>query len=269
MVMKMNSNSENVLKALSSTTRRTIMRQISVKGSATYTEIMLVLNLDPSLMSGTFNYHLKELSGAGLIEKTDGEYSITDLGRRALILVDQVVKDVKVDRYGVLAAVMSMNPRTELALFTSQVGLMLGFLAAIFGGIGIALSYERWDFEFLGSSTVMFTGLALFIISTARMVRMIRQYKLGFSSMVFLSLNWFFIRSANRNNFFIVTFLLAGFVVTLALSLLLPYSGVMTIFSLEWYELLASSIVTGLLSCIFFMRALRKANQLEETTREQ
>lgn len=267
--MKMNSNSENVLKALSSTTRRTIMRQISVKGSATYTEIMLVLNLDPSLMSGTFNYHLKELSGAGLIEKTDGEYSITDLGRRALILVDQVAKDVKVDRYGVLAAVMSMNPRTELALFTSQVGLMLGFLAAIFGGIGIALSYDTWGFEFLGSSTIMFLGLAFFIISTARMVRMIQQYKLGFSSMVFLSLNWFFIRSANRNNFFIITFLLAGFVVNLGLSFLLPYSGVLPIFSLEWNELMTSAIATGLLSGVFFIRARRKANQLEETAREQ
>jgi predicted transcriptional regulator len=66
----MNSKSEDVLKALSSSTRRTIMRQISEKGSATYTEIMHVLNLDPSLMSGKFNYHLKELNEAGLIERT-------------------------------------------------------------------------------------------------------------------------------------------------------------------------------------------------------
>jgi hypothetical protein len=115
----------------------------------------------------------------------------------------------------------------------------------------------------------MLAGLAFFIISTVRMVRIIRQYKLGFSSMVFLSLNWFFIRSANRNNFFIITFLLIGFVVNLGLSFLLPYSGVIPIFSLEWSELMASALATGLLSCIFFIRAQKKATQLEETTHEQ
>ncbi|MDF1537932.1 MAG: helix-turn-helix domain-containing protein [Candidatus Thorarchaeota archaeon] len=93
----MNSESENVLKALSSSTRRTIMRQVSEKGSATYTEIMHVLGLDPSLMSGKFNYHLKELNEAGLIERVNSDYKITDLGKKALILVDQVAKESKVD----------------------------------------------------------------------------------------------------------------------------------------------------------------------------
>ena len=85
--MKMNSDSESVLKALSSSTRRAIIRQISEKGSATYTEIMQVLGLDPTQMSGKFNYHLKELTEAGLIERTNGEYRITDLGKKSLIYV--------------------------------------------------------------------------------------------------------------------------------------------------------------------------------------
>ena len=268
MVMNMNSDSENVLKALSSTTRRTIMRQISVKGSATYTEIMHILNLNPSLMSGTFNYHLKELSGAGLIKKTNGEYIITDLGKRALILVDQVAKDVKIDRYGVLSAVMSMNPRTEFSLFISQIGVTLGFVGIIFGSIAMALAYGRWQFIYFGFSIVLLAGFTVFIISIVKMVRIIRQYNLGFSSMVFLSLNWFFIRSANRNNFFIITFLVVGFVVNLALAFLLPYSGVMLFFSLEWYELILATIVTGLLSLGFFIRAKKKADQLEEVAHE-
>ena len=126
--MRMTSESENVLKVLSSSTRRTIMRQISEKGSATYTEIMNVLNLDPSLMSGTFNYHLKELHESGLVERTNGEYRITDLGKRALILVDQVAKDTKIDQYGVLSAVLSMNSRQELSLFMNQIGMIVGFV---------------------------------------------------------------------------------------------------------------------------------------------
>lgn len=50
----MTSESEDVLKALSSSTRRTIMRQISERGSATYTEIMQVLDLDPSVWKRIF-----------------------------------------------------------------------------------------------------------------------------------------------------------------------------------------------------------------------
>ena len=138
----MNSESENVLKALSSSTRRTIMRQISEKGSATYSEIMRVLDLNPSLMSGKFNYHLKELHEVGLVERINSEYRITDLGKRALILVDQVTDDAKVDRYGVLSAVMSMSPRKELELFLSQMGMIVGLLISVLGIIPLAFHPE-------------------------------------------------------------------------------------------------------------------------------
>ncbi|MFX1264321.1 MAG: winged helix-turn-helix domain-containing protein, partial [Promethearchaeota archaeon] len=87
---------EGVLKALSNSTRRQIMSQIATKGSAPYSQIMHVIGLDPSLESGTFNYHLKELTEVGLIERTDNEYRITDLGRKALILLDQVRQEPQV-----------------------------------------------------------------------------------------------------------------------------------------------------------------------------
>jgi len=182
----MNSESENVLKALSSSTRRTIMRQISEKGSATYSEIMRVLDLDPSLMSGKFNYHLKELHEVGLVERINSEYRITDLGKRhlkelhevglverinseyritdlgkrALILVDQVTDDAKVDRYGVLSAVMSMSPRKELELFLSQMGMIVGLLISVLGIIPLALTYGTWGIEFWLSSIIEILALA-------------------------------------------------------------------------------------------------------------
>jgi hypothetical protein len=43
----------------------------------------------------------------------------------------------------------------------------------------------------------------------------------------------------------------------------------MPIFSLEWNELMISAIATGLLCGVFFIHAQKKANQLEETIREQ
>ena len=265
----MNSESENVLKALSSSTRRTIMRQISEKGSATYTEIMHVLDLDPSLMSGKFNYHLKELSEVGLIERTNGEYQITDLGKRGLILVDQVAKDVKIDRYGVLSAVMSMSPKKELDLFTSQLGAMVGFLMIIFSIIPLLLYYGTWGLEFWLSVISELSALVISAISTVRMIRIIRKFKLGFSAFVFVQSSWFFIRSPNRNSFFIITVFVIGFFVSLMLGVFLPYSGAMQLFTLEWIGLFRSAIGSGLLSIVFLIRAKRKADQLEETTNEQ
>jgi len=266
--MKMNSESENVLKALSSSTRRTIMRQISEKGSATYTEIMHVLDLDPSLMSGKFNYHLKELSESGLVERTNGEYRITDLGKRALILVDQVAKDVKIDRYGVLSAVMSMSPTKELELFTSQMGIMVGFLVAILSIIPFGMGYGTESFIFWISGISIFSALALAIVSSAKFIRIVRRYKLGVSVFVFMSSNWFFIRSANRNSFFIITMLTIGAFVTGALAFLLPYSGEILMYSLEWFSLIVPAINSGLLTIGLLIRARRKAHQLEESANE-
>ncbi|MFW9920588.1 MAG: winged helix-turn-helix domain-containing protein, partial [Candidatus Thorarchaeota archaeon] len=171
----MNSDSENVLKALSSSTRRTIMRQISDKGSATYTEIMQVLGLDPNLMSGTFNYHLKELSEVGLIERTNGEYRISDLGKRALILVDQVAKDVKIDQYGVLSAVMSMSPRKELALFTSQMGMMAGMIFTILSLIPFLIDFNAASPFIWISSAFFMISLGIAVGSTAKMIGILRK----------------------------------------------------------------------------------------------
>ncbi|MGY5859368.1 MAG: helix-turn-helix domain-containing protein [Candidatus Thorarchaeota archaeon] len=267
--MKITSESENVLKALSSSTRRTIMRQISEKGSASYTEIMQVLNLDPALMSGTFNYHLKELNEVGLVERTDGEYRITDLGTRALILVDQVAKDTKIDQYGVLSAVMSMSPRKELDLFMSQMGMMVGFVLTILSIIPFVLGYSSGSIEFwLGAISLSFS-LVLAIGSTAKVIVILRKYKLGFSVVLFLSTNWFLIRSPNRNSFFGITFLTIGAFVAGALAFLLPYSGAMLPFTLQWYSIVSSAIGSAVLSLGLSFRAKRYAARMEEADNEQ
>ncbi len=264
----MTHESEDVLKALSSSTRRTIMKQISEKGSATYTEIMQVLNLDPSLMSGKFNYHLKELSEVGLVEKENGGYKITDLGQRALILVDQVSKDAKVDSYGVLSAVISMSPKKELELFSNQIGLLLGLLFGTIGTIAALLTYETGGLEFLLSFILASSTVIFGLVSGAKMVGIITKYKLGFSSFLFLSSNWFLIRSRNRNNFFIISMLCAGFFVAITLTFVLPFSGEMILYSMQWYSLLSIVVGSGLLSVLFYNRAKKKADRLEEMANE-
>lgn len=264
----MTSESENVLKALSSSARRTIMRQISEKGSATYTEIMHVLNLDPSLMSGTFNYHLKELNEAGLIERTDGEYRITDLGKRALILVDQVAKDAKIDQYGVLSAVMSMSPRKELNLFMSQIGMMIGFILTILSIIPFALGYGSGSLVFWISSISLLLSLTLAIASIAKMISILRKFRVGFSVVLFLSASWFFIRSPNRNSFFGITLLTVNAIITGALSFLLPYTGEVMLFTLEWFGLVSVAICFMVLAIALSLRARKRAARLEEQNNE-
>jgi DNA-binding HxlR family transcriptional regulator len=278
--MRMTSESENVLKALSSSTRRTIMRQISEKGSATYTEIMNVLNLDPSLMSGTFNYHLKELHESGLVERTNGEYRITDVGKRALILVDQVAKDTKIDRYGVLSAVMSMDPRQEVRLFMNQIGMIVGFVLMIFSFIPFSRLFGSPDFG-LGAisfpmAVVFWIGVISFPISIVFTVRtssnvleIVNKFRLGFSAILFLSTSWFFIRSPNRNSFFIITLMTIGTIIAGALTFLLPMSGRIFLYTPESYNLILITSVSTILTFAFAIYIKRKLDRLEESDSEQ
>jgi DNA-binding HxlR family transcriptional regulator len=266
--MRMTSESENVLKALSSSTRRTIMRQISEKGSATYTEIMRVLNLDPSLMSGTFNYHLKELNEARLIERTDGEYTITDLGKRALILVDQVAKDVKIDQYGVLSAVMSMSPRKELELFMSQMGMMIGLVMSVLSIIPFGIGYATDALTFWLLSTPLLFFLVLGVVSVIKMIKIVRKFRVGLSVIVFLSSYWFFIRSPNRNRFFAIILLTVLAVMLGALAFLLPCTGDLALLIPEWYGLIVGATSSAILSIVLSVQAKRRADRLEAMNSE-
>ena len=245
------------------------MRQISEKGSASYTEIMHVLGLDPSLMSGKFNYHLKELSEAGLIERTNGEYRITDVGKRALVLVDQVAKEAKVDQYGVLSAVMSMSPRRELELFASQMGMMIGSMFSIICLLPLLIEFNLGPVFYGVSLFALFASLGVTLVSTAKMISIISKLKVGVSAILFLSTNWFFIRSPNRNRFFFITMFIVGAVISGILAIILPYTGEMLLFSYQWYGLVISGFGSAIIATYLSIRAKRNADRLEEMNGEQ
>lgn len=198
---------EGILKALSNSTRREIIRLIAEKGSASYTEIMHVLGLEPSLESGTFNYHLKELAEVGLIESVNGEYKISALGRNALILIDQVRQEPQVDRYGVLSAALSMTPREELDLFKVQMGSGLGFSGTLFSFI--IMLFTLGSLGFVAAFVSFLLCLILMIGSVIKLINLARKYDLGLSVLLFISDSWFLVRSPNRGNFMA----LAGFAV--------------------------------------------------------
>ncbi len=201
-MMSKRNHDEGILKALSNSTRREIIRMISEKGSASYTEMMQVLGLDPSLESGTFNYHLKELAEAGLIESINGEYRISTLGRNALILIDQVRKEPQVDRYGVLSAAISMSPREELQLFKAQLGTGLGFAIIVFSIAAMWMTVAFMNqLGFVVAFVSFSVSIGIIVSSVSKLIHLAGKYELGLSVLLFISESWFLMRSPNRGNF--------------------------------------------------------------------
>ncbi|NWF96968.1 MAG: hypothetical protein HXY34_12575 [Candidatus Thorarchaeota archaeon] len=246
------------------------MRQVSDKGCATYTEIMQILGLDPSLMSGTFNYHLKELIDAGLIERTNGTYRITELGERALILVDHVSRDARIDKYGVLFAVLSMSPRKEYHLFMVQMGWITGLLWFIHSVEWSSLGHATGSIAFWLSIFSLVCSSALTVASIARMLAILRNYHLGLSVMVFLSSNWFFIRSPNRNRFGLVLVLTLGTYLMAATTVAATYAGSPGLLSSAWclQACATASLATLLVALLAYAKKQADALEVSEIERE-
>ncbi|MFX1566658.1 MAG: winged helix-turn-helix domain-containing protein [Promethearchaeota archaeon] len=261
---------ECVLKALSNSTRRVILKQIVVRQGATYTELMALLGLDPDLESGGFNYHLKELAVAGLIERTNGFYRITDLGEKALVLIDQVSQDSKFDRYGVLYAAIAMNPRQELTLFIGQFGISFGSVALLYGVLlGVISSFGGGDNPFRGPLMMgvcsflivlgfFCVGCSLWILGT-----LVRRYNLGFSSLLLLKTEWFMIRSPNRGVFICLPiFGMLGIFLPMS-GFILIYVGLVPLFSLLSLFLICATVLVWTLFFGLILSASRRAKKME------
>jgi len=75
-----------ILQAISNETRRRILRLLNQEPGLTYTKIMKRLGIEDS---GTLGFHLKKMSR--LLRKNEfGEYSLSDLGRRALEILERL-----------------------------------------------------------------------------------------------------------------------------------------------------------------------------------
>ena len=79
---------KKVLSALSSSIRIEILQLLSRQSPLTFTQIMQMMNLEPSTDAGRFGYHLRELKNTNLIvgEKESG-YNLTELGKKIIEFV--------------------------------------------------------------------------------------------------------------------------------------------------------------------------------------
>ncbi|MHA2432988.1 MAG: winged helix-turn-helix domain-containing protein [Candidatus Thorarchaeota archaeon] len=260
---------EGVLKALSNSTRRRIMSQIATNGSATYSQIMQVLGLDPSLESGTFNYHLKELTEVGLIERIDTEYRITDLGKRALILVDQVRREPQVDRYGVLSAAISMSPMEEIHLFRSQMGVSFGFVFTLFSPVLMLLSSDPSRLDLLMAVVLFSVSIITLFASSLSLVRFARKYDLGLSVLLLIGPDWFLVRSPNRGSYLALGAIAGINLGSVLVYLILVYSRSIPVFLGPGIVLFAIMMFTAPIAFGIAEEAIRKARELEAIDGEQ
>ena len=89
-----------IFDAASAPVRLQILRLLSTKGSLQYTEIMFQLKLDPVRDAGKFVYHLRSLTGAGLVtlDKKTKRYEITELGQMIVSFARDMDEYVNVKR---------------------------------------------------------------------------------------------------------------------------------------------------------------------------
>jgi len=89
-----------IFDAASAPVRLQILRLLSTKGSLQYTEIMFQLKLDPVRDAGKFVYHLKSLTGVGLVslDKKSKKYEVTELGRMIVSFARDMDEYVNVKR---------------------------------------------------------------------------------------------------------------------------------------------------------------------------
>jgi len=89
-----------IFDAASAPVRLQILRLLSTKGPLQYTEIMFQLKLDPVRDAGKFVYHLRSLTGAGLVtlDKKTKRYEITELGQMIVSFARDMDEYVNVKR---------------------------------------------------------------------------------------------------------------------------------------------------------------------------
>jgi len=85
--MNMDELPQKVLSALSSSMRLDILKLLSRQSPLTFTQIMQMMNLEPTTEAGRFGYHLRELKNSNLIEGNESGYNLTELGKKVIEFV--------------------------------------------------------------------------------------------------------------------------------------------------------------------------------------
>jgi anaerobic ribonucleoside-triphosphate reductase len=95
---------KKILSAISSSVRVKILQLLSRQSPLPFTQIMQMMNLEPSSDAGRFGYHLRELKNSNLIRGDESGYNLTDLGKKIVEFVwglidysrSEIIKEIPV-----------------------------------------------------------------------------------------------------------------------------------------------------------------------------
>lgn len=125
-----------ILQVLSHKKRRNILRVVdSSPGGASYSTILG----ETGLSTGRLNYHLKELAGFVLRDE-DRKYQLTDLGRKALSVLNYTREDLKDEYEGFLSAARANRRK----FIKKNLNRAFYFLAALILAGPIVATYLLW-----------------------------------------------------------------------------------------------------------------------------
>jgi len=91
-------NVNDLLKVLNNPFRRQILYNVAKYERIKYSDLMRLMNLDPTRSSGWFAYHLRLLIDVGLLKKEEENnfvyYSLSDAGKKTVLFLDEVGREM-------------------------------------------------------------------------------------------------------------------------------------------------------------------------------
>ena len=84
-----------MLQSLSHPLRKMILEILDSRSNATFTELLFLCGLDAYYQKGLLDYHLKNLSDAGIVTKVNNHYALSGIGRKITEFFNAVNQEYK------------------------------------------------------------------------------------------------------------------------------------------------------------------------------
>jgi len=178
-----NEKINGILKALNNELRRKILLLLSTCGKLRYSEIMYKLNMSPESDSGWFAYHIKTLIDADLIRRDNGNYYLSRIGRRAVLLIEEIGKPEESISIKLFEGLARMTIIDEIKATWALLTFLFGVLF-----IGYYMQYAPGNLIFCLLGTLSLIASIVLYVSLAVSLKSI------YCLPIFFNLYWIFMR---------------------------------------------------------------------------
>lgn len=224
----------DILKALNNELRRKILILLFTHGKFRYSDLMHELGMSPESDSGWFAYHIKTLLDAGLIKRDNGNYYLSRIGRRAVLLIEEIGKPEESISIRVIEGLLRMEIIDEIKATWALLNFLFGVILCIYY---LTTNFQNILFIVAGSlflviSIILYTSLAVslksvyclpiflniyWILMRPQRWKEISAILLSGCLSIFFLFKPFKLNSLNLNIIFSVFFIILAFLLTIFL----------------------------------------------------